>query len=144
MNKTKMIATVGPSSKDYNIIKQMIHEGADVIRINMSYASFDFAREVILSVRDINIKENTINGMITDTKEDVIDNIKKNSILKIGIVEENYLESNYLIKVYEWMYYEIRRKRLIVKNPKKRINDSLKIVGLNDSYLNRNRIHRQI
>ena len=68
MNKTKMIATVGPSSKDYNIIKQMIHEGADVIRINMSYASFDFAREVILSVRDINIKENIETGIMIDTR----------------------------------------------------------------------------
>ena len=87
---------------------------------------------------DINIKEKTINGIITDTEEEIIDNIKKNNILKIGIVREDYLSTNFLIKVYEYMYYEIRRKRLIIKNPKKKINDSLRIVGLDTSYLNRN------
>ena len=87
---------------------------------------------------DINIKEKTINGIITDTEEEIINNIKKNNILKIGIVREDYLSSNFLIKVYEWMYYEIRRKKLIIKNPKKKINDSLRIVGLDTTYLNRN------
>lgn len=87
---------------------------------------------------NINMKEKTINGIITDTEEEVIDNIKNNSILKVGIVREDYLSSNFLNKVYEYMYYEVRRKRLILKNPKKKINDSLRIVGLNTTYLNRN------
>ena len=87
---------------------------------------------------DINIKEKTITGVITDTKEEIIENIKNKSIQKIGIEKEDYLSSNFLIKVYEWMYYEIRRKRLILKNPKKKIDDSLRIVGLDDTYLNRN------
>lgn len=86
---------------------------------------------------DINIKEKTITGIITDTKEDIIESIKNKSIQKIGIVKEDYLNSNFLIKVYEWMYYEIRRKRLIIKNPKKKIDDSLKIVGLDNTYLDR-------
>lgn len=87
---------------------------------------------------DINIKEKTITGIITDTKEEVIENIKNKSIQKVGIVRENYLSSNFLIKVFEYMYYEIRRKRLIIKNPKKKIDDSLRIVGLDNTYLNRN------
>ena len=87
---------------------------------------------------DINIKEKTITGIITDTKEDIIENIKNKSIQKVGIVREDYLSSNFLIKVYEYMYYEIRRKRLILKNPKKKIEDSLRIVGLDNTYLNRN------
>lgn len=87
---------------------------------------------------DINIKEKTITGIITDTKEDVIESIKNKSIQKVGIVNEDYFKDNFLIKVFEWMYYEIRRKRLILKNPKKKIDDSLKIVGLDNTYLNRN------
>ena len=87
---------------------------------------------------DINIKEKTVTGIITDTKEEIIEEIKRKSIQKIGIVKEDYLSSNFLIKVYEWMYYEIRRKRLILKNPKKKISDSLRIVGLDNTYLNRN------
>ena len=87
---------------------------------------------------DINIRENIITGIITDTKEEVIESIKNKSIQKIGIIKEDYLNTNFLIKVYEWMYYEIRRKRLILKNPKKKIDDSLRIVGLDNTYLNRN------
>ena len=87
---------------------------------------------------DINIKEKTITGIITDTKEDIIESIKNKSIQKIVVVKEDYLSSSFLIKVYEYMYYEIRRKRLILKNPKKKIDDSLRIVGLDNSYLNRN------
>jgi energy-coupling factor transport system ATP-binding protein len=87
---------------------------------------------------DINIRENIITGIITDTKEEVIESIKNKSIQKIGIVKEDYLNTNFLIRVYEWMYYEIRRKRLILKNPKKKIDDSLRIVGLDNTYLNRN------
>ena len=87
---------------------------------------------------DVNIKENNIIGIITDTKKEIINNIKNKSIQKIGIVREDYFKNVFLIKVYEWMYYEIRRKRLILKNPKKKINDSLKIVGLDTTYLNRN------
>lgn len=87
---------------------------------------------------DINIKEKNITGIITDTKEEIIESIKQKSIQKIGIVKEDYFKDNFLIKVYEWMYYEVRRKRLILKNPKKKINDSLKIVGLDTTYLNRN------
>ena len=87
---------------------------------------------------DINIKEKLITGIITDTEEEIIEEIKRKSILKIGIVREEYLSTDFLVKVYEWMYYEIRRKRLIIKNPKKKINDSLRIVGLDNTYLNRN------
>lgn len=87
---------------------------------------------------DINIKEKIITGILTDTEEEIIDEIKRKSILKLGIVREEYLSTNFLIKVYEYMYYEIRRKRLILKNPKKKINDSLRIVGLDTTYLNRN------
>ena len=63
---------------------------------------------------DINIKEKIITGILTDTEEEIIDEIKRKSILKVGIVREEYLSTNFLIKVYEYMYYEIRRKRLIL------------------------------
>ena len=57
MNKTKMIGTLGPSSATYEVIRDMIISGVDVIRINMAYAKFDFARDVILNVRKINNEE---------------------------------------------------------------------------------------
>ena len=67
MNKTKIISTLGPNSKDYNCIRNMIITGVDVIRINMAYASFDFAKEAIINVRRVDIEEGITTGIMLDT-----------------------------------------------------------------------------
>ena len=92
MNKTKMIGTVGPSSNDYFIIKDMILSGVDVIRINMSYASIDFARRVILDVRKIDLENNIETGIMLDTR---------GPELRIGGLEKPYikLEKNKMVKI---------------------------------------------
>ena len=33
-NRTKVIATIGPSSSDYNILKDLVLNGVDVVRLN--------------------------------------------------------------------------------------------------------------
>ena len=63
---------------------------------------------------------------------DDLNEIKK----KTSIVENNF-RKYYQTRVYELMYYMIIEKNIILKNPKKKIVDSLKIVGLNSSYLDR-------
>ena len=68
MNKTKMIATIGPSSKSKDIIKDMIINGVDVIRINMSHSTFEEAQKVILDVRDIDRQLNLVTGIMIDTR----------------------------------------------------------------------------
>lgn len=68
MNKTKMIATIGPSSKEENTIREIIKAGADVIRINMSHASTDFARDIILKTRKISNELKTEVGIMIDTR----------------------------------------------------------------------------
>ena len=61
MNKTKMIATIGPSSKSKETIKQMILSGVDVIRINMSHSTFkeQFCSD-FQSLKRINQQENHV------------------------------------------------------------------------------------
>ena len=68
MNKTKMIATIGPSSMSKDIIREMIKEGVDVIRINMSHSTFDEARNVILNVREIDRQLDVVTGIMIDTR----------------------------------------------------------------------------
>ena len=68
MNKTKMIATIGPSSKSKDTIKEIIESGIDVVRINMSHASFEDARDVIINVRDINRELSLAIGIMIDTR----------------------------------------------------------------------------
>ena len=68
MNKTKMIGTLGPSSCTYEVIRDMIISGVDVIRINMAYANFEFARDAILNVRKINLEYGLETGIMLDTR----------------------------------------------------------------------------
>ncbi len=68
MNKTKMIATIGPSSNSKEVIRQMILQGVDVIRINMSHSSFEDARDIILKIRELNRELSIITGIMLDTR----------------------------------------------------------------------------
>lgn len=68
MNKTKMIATIGPSSMNKEVIKNMILKGVDVVRINMSHSSFEEAQKVILNVREIDRELSTVTGIMIDTR----------------------------------------------------------------------------
>ena len=82
---------------------------------------------------EVTILDKEFNGLITDNIE-VINDLKLD---KVAILKDNYFKENFLSKVYEWMYYEIRRNKLNLKNPKKKIIDSLRIVGLDPIYLER-------
>ena len=107
----------------------------------------------------ITIKDNQFNGIYTDNYDNIVEiiKLKNNSIgtiainekiinkqdinkykSKISIVSTNIEKKYFQIKVYELIYYEIRRKKIKIKNPRKKIIDSLKIVGLNPEILLRN------
>ena len=44
MKKTKVIATIGPASKDIEILKSLILSGMDIARINLTHADADFEK----------------------------------------------------------------------------------------------------
>lgn len=54
--KTKIVATIGPSSWDRNILEEMINNGMDVARINASFADSDELIRVSQLIRDISPK----------------------------------------------------------------------------------------
>lgn len=56
MNKTKIIATIGPVSCKKDILESLVINGVDVIRLNMSYSDHSFCKGVIDNVRLINEK----------------------------------------------------------------------------------------
>ena len=68
MNKTKMIATIGPASGSKEVIREMILNGVDVVRINMSHSDFEYAKETILNVREIDRELSTQTGIMIDTR----------------------------------------------------------------------------
>jgi len=53
MRKTKIVATLGPSSFDKKIISDMIDSGLDVVRLNFSHGSHESHGKMIDMVRDL-------------------------------------------------------------------------------------------
>jgi pyruvate kinase len=53
LKKTKIICTIGPSSKDPKKLERLIIGGMDVARINTSHSNFDEISEIIKDIRKI-------------------------------------------------------------------------------------------
>ncbi|MDD4734352.1 MAG: pyruvate kinase [Bacilli bacterium] len=68
MNKTKIIATVGPSSCSKEVISDLIKNGVDVIRINMKHANYTFCEDIINKVNTLNDELNTNVAIMLDIK----------------------------------------------------------------------------
>ena len=72
MNKTKVIATVGPASSSKETIKSLILNGIDCIRINSSYASYNFCDEIKSIVDELNKELKTYVSIMLELKGDKI------------------------------------------------------------------------
>jgi pyruvate kinase len=51
--RTKIVATLGPSSSDRTVIARLFEAGADVFRINMSHTPHERMRELVRTIRTI-------------------------------------------------------------------------------------------
>ena len=56
MPKTKIVATLGPASNSYTVLRKMYKAGLDVVRLNFSHGSHKGHLEYIELVRKINKK----------------------------------------------------------------------------------------
>ncbi len=54
INKTKVISTVGPVTMEKDILRKLMENGTDVIRINMSHADYNFCRNIVEIVNELN------------------------------------------------------------------------------------------
>ena len=66
MKRTKIVATIGPSSASKDILKDMISSGLNVCRINFSHGSYSDHARVIQSVRELNEELNTNVAILAD------------------------------------------------------------------------------
>jgi len=53
MRSVKVVATLGPASETYEMIRGLFEAGADVFRLNMSHGSHEEIREKHQTIRDI-------------------------------------------------------------------------------------------
>ena len=68
MKKTKIIATIGPASKDKEVIKGLVKAGMDVARINLNHADYDFCTDIVNKVNEINEELDTNVSIMFDTR----------------------------------------------------------------------------
>ena len=67
MRKTKIIATLGPSSSDKKTICKLMNGGVNIVRINMSHVSKDSAVETLVSlIRDCEAETEKRVGILID------------------------------------------------------------------------------
>lgn len=66
IKKTKIIATIGPSSSSSERIEKLIKEGVDVLRINFSHSSHKEAGILIKEIRKLNQKLSTNTSILAD------------------------------------------------------------------------------
>lgn len=66
MKKTKIVATLGPSSSNKEILKEMILSGLDVCRLNFSHGSYDDHAIAIQNIRAINEELHTHVAILAD------------------------------------------------------------------------------
>jgi pyruvate kinase len=64
VTKTKIIATIGPSTNDYSSLKDLHAAGMNVARINMSHASQIDALKTIESIKNVNKDQSQLFGPI--------------------------------------------------------------------------------
>lgn len=68
MKKTKIICSVGPSCDSVNIMSQMVNEGMDCARINLSHATEEDIMRTIDVVQRVRIVSNAPVAIMYDTK----------------------------------------------------------------------------
>ena len=66
IKKTKIVATLGPSSSESKIIEKMILEGVNVFRINFSHADYKLVKEKVEIIRALDKKLNTSSSILGD------------------------------------------------------------------------------
>lgn len=66
LNRTKIVATIGPSSASKDMLRSMIEEGMNIARINFSHGQHSSHLEVIETIRELNVELNCHVGILAD------------------------------------------------------------------------------
>lgn len=65
-NRTKIVATIGPSSSSHSIIEKLISKGMDIARINLSHGKEEEQRRMVNSLRRVSYREKSSLAILID------------------------------------------------------------------------------
>ena len=83
--KTKILATVGPTSNDYNTLLGLVKAGVDAFRLNFSHGTHEDHRQVFDYIQYINKKYNTNIATLADLQ---------GPKLRVGLMENDKIKLN--------------------------------------------------
>ena len=81
-NRTKIVATIGPSSSSYKTLKNLIINGVDVVRLNFSHGIREDHKKIIKNVRRISDELSVPVAILQDLQGPKI---------RVGNIENGYL-----------------------------------------------------
>lgn len=83
MKRTKIVATIGPASTPKEVLREMVREGVDVVRLNFSHGAYEVHEEVIRNIREIDKEIGSNTAILADLQ---------GPKLRIGMVKDNGVE----------------------------------------------------
>jgi pyruvate kinase len=66
IRKTKIIATIGPTTSSKEMLKKIISKGVNVCRLNFSHLTHDDAKEIISNIKEINQELHVHTAILAD------------------------------------------------------------------------------
>ena len=82
-NRTKIVATIGPATSSYEMLKTIIEEGVDVCRLNFSHGTYEDHKKVIDNIKQVNHDLHTHVSMLLDLQ---------GPKLRVGEMQDNKVE----------------------------------------------------
>ena len=125
-NKTKIIATIGPSSSDINILKEMVIAGVDVVRLNFSHGEKEFHKQIIKNVRKTSEELQAPICILQDLQgpkirvgEILNDSIELKDNEELKIVSKNVIGDSRVISIDNDILYDIKsNERILIDDGK--------------------------
>ena len=86
LNKTKIVATLGPASSSIPMLKKLLNAGVDVFRINFSHASYEETSVTVKNIRELSAELKIHASILADLQGPKIrlGNIKEGVSVKKG------------------------------------------------------------
>ncbi len=92
--RTKIISTIGPSSKSITLLKQLYSKGMNVVRINMSHTSTSNMKKIVNDIHSLNKTITSSIGIMIDTQGPEIRTANFGKDIKLTKGEEIFLVSD--------------------------------------------------
>ena len=88
--KTKIVATVGPSSESKEVLVKLVKTGVDVFRLNFAHGNIKYFEEIVKGIREIEEEFNKYIPIIGDLEGPTV---------RIGKIEKDLLAENQIVKI---------------------------------------------